>query len=149
MREILFRGKHATIGNWEYGYYVFVPNWHGKEKHYIQTLDDDRDLGLIHSVSPETVGQFTGLTDKNGVKVFEGDILKIAKKSDSLGTYYYPPVEYPVNVFVRWDLCAWLWEVRGKEGPYYIGFPEAWCHYECKVIGNIYENPELLEGEDA
>ena len=84
------------------------------------------------------------MTDKNGKKVFEGDILKIARVSDSIGSYYYPPLVYPVNVVVRWDMCAWNWETICKDKRY-IHFPDAWCHYECEVIGNIHDNPELIE----
>ena len=98
-------------------------------------------------VIPETVGQYTGLCDKNGKKIFEGDVLSIARMSDGIGTYYFPPLKYPVNVFVRWDMCAWCWETL-CEDKRYIGFPDAWCHYECDIIGNIHDNPELLkEGE--
>ena len=98
----------------------------------------------ITPVDRETVGQYTGLKDKNGQRIFEGDVLKISKKSDSLGAYFFPPIDYPHNVIVRWDMCAWLWEVIGKD-KYYIQFPDAWCHYECEVIGNIHDNPELLD----
>ena len=99
-----------------------------------------------YAVLPETVGQYTGLTDKNGRKIFEGDILKIARVSDSIGSYYHPPLNYPVNVVVKWDMCAWMWETL-CEDKRYIHFPDAWCHYECEVIGNIHDNPELLKGE--
>ncbi len=138
-RDILFRGKRIDNSMWIYG--------------SLRQYKDgtcgicDIELGHTYRVDKATVGQYTGLTDKNGKKIFEGDILQIAKKSDALGTYFFPPVQYPINVVVKWDLCAWMWEVQGKEGPYYIHFPDAWCHYECKVIGNIHDNPELLEGE--
>ena len=98
-----------------------------------------------HEVDRETVGQYTGLNDKNGKRIFEGDILRIAKISDGLGSCYHPPLDYPVNVVVKWDLCAWMWETL-CEDKRYISFPNAWCHYECEIIGNIHDNPELLEG---
>lgn len=131
-REILFKAKRTNDGEWVVGYYVtlncvdyIVPTyasaWYGFE------------------VDPETVCQYTGLTDKNGKKIFEGDILRIAKKSDGMGGYYFPPLEYPVNVSVKFDLCAYMWETIGDE-KYYISFPDAWCHYECEVIGNIHDN---------
>ena len=132
MREILFRGRRRN-GEWIEGNYIF---WN--KKHCIYD-------GIYYEVLPETIGQYTGLCDKNGKRIFEGDILKIAKVSDSIGTYYFPPLNYPVNVVVTWDMCAWMWETL-CEDKRYIGFPEAWCHYECEIIGNIHDNPELLKG---
>lgn len=131
MREILFKAKRWSDGKWVYG-----------------DLNHLQDSVIIHwynngcrvadEVDPSTVCQYTGLTDKNGKKIFEGDVLKIAKKSDGIGAYFFPPLEYPVNVMVKWDMCAWMWETLG-ENKYYISFPEAWCHYECEIIGNIYD----------
>lgn len=97
MREILFRGKRTDNGEWVYGYYACI----GKH-HYILT----GKLNLIGTVNfqhylviPETVGQYTGLTDKNGVKIFEGDIL---------GGYLDD--NYPENLTVMevvWCKCWW------------------------------------------
>ena len=134
MREILFKAKRLDNGEWVEGYYIGL----------IGVLDvheicDVHDItGPRVEVDPSTVCQYTGLTDKNGKKIFEGDVLKIAKKSDGLGAYFFPPLEYPVNVMVKWDMCAWMWETLG-ENKYYISFPEAWCHYECEIIGNIHD----------
>lgn len=134
MREILFKARRLDNGEWVEGYYIGP----------IGVLDvheicDVHDItGPRVEVDPSTVGQYTGLTDKNGKKIFEGDVLKIAKKSDGIGAYFFPPLEYPVNVMVKWDMCAWMWETLG-ENKYYISFPEAWCHYECEIIGNIYD----------
>lgn len=131
MREILFKAKRWRDGKWVYG-----------------DLNNLQDSVIIHwynngcrvsdEVDPSTVCQYTGLTDKNGKKIFEGDVLKIAKKSDGLGAYFFPPLEYPANVMVKWDMCAWMWETLGED-KYYISFPNAWCHYECEVIGNIHD----------
>ena len=145
MREILFRGK-TDKGEWVQG----VPFFEEYRCYIIEDLficDEYNCTGAVNScVIPETIGQYTGLTDKNGKKIFEGDILKIARVSDSIGSYYYPPLAYPVNVIVKWDMCAWMWETL-CEDKRYIGFPDAWCHYECEIIGNIHDNPELLKGE--
>ena len=136
MREILFRGK-TKQGEWVQG----DLSQHKTGKRFIKCGSATSSFEVI----PETIGQYTGLTDKNGTKIFEGDILSIARKSDGIGSYYYPPLKYPVNVFVCWDMCAWCWETICKE-KYYICFPDAWCHFECEIIGNIHDNPELLEG---
>lgn len=139
MREILFRGKFSEKSRWSYG---DLYTDHGKV--YIATRDMMHGVRVHEEVIPDTVGQFTGLMDKQGRKIFEGDVLTIAKIMDGMGTCYIPAIEYPVNVVVKWDLCAWMWETIAEDKRY-ISFPDAWCHFECEVIGNIHDNPELLE----
>ena len=156
MREILFRAQTRRLGEKVYMNGEKVPsNWvyggiccgKGAFSIIYDYMDGEQEKPIEkHVVYTDTIGQYTGLTDKNGKKIFEGDILKIARVSDSIGSYYFPPLVYPVNVVVRWDMCAWMWETL-CEDKRYIGFPDAWCHYECEVIGNIHDNPELLKGE--
>lgn len=149
MREILFRGKEdkGLKHEWVYGGIVHQTDYYGKKVNRFFIIDgtttQDYDIGYEIEVIPETVGQFTGLCDKKGRKIFEGDILKIYKEIDCFGIVYSPPLEYPLNVVVKYDLCAWMWETIGEE-KYYIKFPEAWCHYKSEVIGNIFDNHELL-----
>lgn len=145
MREILFRGKRLDNGEWVEGFYNHLPcGRFGADEHMIQTVLENGKIGMLHDIDQSTVGQYTGLKDKHGKRIFDGDILHIAKISDGLGGYYQPPLDYPVNVVVKFDLCAWMWETL-CEDKRYISFPDAWCHYECEVIGNITDNPELLE----
>lgn len=143
MREILFRGKRTINGDWVYGDFV-----HGNERKSLRdsifVYDSETQSFNDYEINPSTLGQYTGLTDKNGKRIFEGDILHIAKNADGLGGYYQPTLDYPVNVVVKWDLCAWMWETLCDDKRY-ITFPDAWCHYECDVIGNITDNPDLLE----
>ena len=143
MREILFRGKRTINRDWVYGDFV-----HGNERKSLRdsifVYDSETQSFNDYEINPSTLGQYTGLTDKNGKRIFEGDILHIAKIADGLGGYYQPPLDYPVNVVVKWDLCAWMWETLCADKRY-ITFPDAWCHYECEVIGNITDNPELME----
>ena len=166
MREILFRGFHPcdgpdTIvvdgekvkGRWVEGYFVKADGRINNGKCFI--LENAADfsfgdggnrirIGCFIEVIPSTVGQYTGLTDNTGEKVYEGDVLKIAKAMDGMGGYYFPPLEHPVKVEVKWDLCGWMWETLG-ENKYYIGFPDAWGHYTCEVIGTVFDVDEPID----
>lgn len=129
MHEILFRGKRMDNGEWVKGYLI-CPEF-DKSRAYIGYLfpDDDHDLDVAE-VASSTVGRFTGLTDKNGVKVFEGDIVRYG---DTIHRVVF----------------------EQRNGTAYIGLVYAACetlpfgHYQdlkqIEVIGNIYDNPELLE----
>ena len=137
MREILFRGKVKNTNEWQYG---DLRHWTKKS------------LGIHHQelhttlkVIPDTVGQYTGLTDKNGKKIFEGDLIKYANnlyqiifecgcfalldkdgemisKIGGLNDHCYPLM----NLYIE---CCW---------------EDNWA-YDIEIIGNIHDNPELLK----
>lgn len=166
-REILFRAKSAQTGRWISGYYFEDED----NKSYIgymskkRYIPDIRDLDIVEyyennptynwvfvkeEVISETVGEYTGLTDKNGTKIFDGDILHFGNK----------------NYLVFWNGECFQWQMRiRKDGfsfPVYSG-QDTGCPVECitlswvaaeipilgtmstEIVGNIYDNPELIE----
>ena len=154
MREILFRGKTST-GKWVIGAYYKQEEFYGdkEDAHEIITSKDtlDNDLGLFHSiVIPETVGEFTGLIDKNGNKIFEGDIIKSDDGKQSAVSVvkigeYYPKMFYKMlDMFAPGRKHLPAFGVHAKSidrGEEMILFQSP-C---VTIIGNIHDNPELLE----
>ena len=127
MREILFRGK-TERGEWIEGFYI---------KDVIETYIYDKYRNTrMQSVIPETVGQYTGLTDKNGKKIFEGDIVKA--QDDVFGSPFCDGI---IGKIV-YDECAFFIEPKNPVDSQRL-FDEC-AVYE--VIGNIHDNPELLKG---
>lgn len=134
-REIIFRGKRVDNDEWVYGFlrcrnYIDVWTPHTWK-------EEDGSAGEYatvesYQVKSETVGQFTGLVDKNGKKIFEGDILKGCWKM--IFEVYY-------------DDCLLQFRAKTVDGFNndidYYGYP-----HQIEVIGNIYNNPELLEAEN-
>ena len=99
---------------------------------YVNLGGDIQDLSEINifKVIPETVGQYTGLTDKNGRKIFEGDIVKIP---------LYEGCQEKAIAVVDWDIICAVFYLHGKR------VNTDFYHYfgnDCEVIGNIYDNPE-------
>lgn len=139
MREIKFKAKKADNGEWVYGYYAKTVT---SEDVFCVADTRINDIiiikdGTFYYIRSETLSQYTGLKDKNGKEVYEGDIIKYS--SDVIKEFY------EVNSILR--------EVKFKYGMYGIqGFEEGThipfanilkCQYE--VVGNIYENKDLLE----
>lgn len=121
MREILFKGKRVDNGEWTEGY--LFKSWNKVFLLWGMTGDSPN----MEEVIPETVGQYTGLCDKNGKKIFEGDILLKGFE----------------KVLVKWNANQCRWGIYSNN--YEIcGFNESTQGY-FEVIGNIYDNPELLE----
>ena len=137
----MFRGKTPSQdelfdnGEWVQGFYTC---FNGKE-YRIYNGYAETDCGDYYpdwfNVRPETVGQYTGLTDKNGKKVFEGDILSF---SDRLVYVNWP------DYCGCWD-CSYIKAVKGKATLHEYRSPNKW-RYNAVVIGNIHDNPELLKG---
>ncbi len=141
MREILFRGKEIETGEWVEGAYYHQTEFYGDktwdadnpvDEHYIITSKDELEDNMMecYKVIPETVGQYTGLTDKNGTKIFEGDIVKL---------YLIDDIETGVIRYSE-NACRFMFYKNNIVG---YGFDNT-CIF--KIIGNIHDNPEILEG---
>ena len=132
MREILFRGKRTDNGKWIYGNYCYAEliDKSGYEDLIIEQPAD----GETRRVIPETVGQYTGLKDKNGKKIFEGDIVR-----DEQSGY---------NYFIKWFPEYTCFALANKNGHIEFGCDELEIFLDDLVVsGNIHDNPELLKGE--
>lgn len=129
MAERLFRGKRADNEEWVAGSLLGI-DWCDKPSTY--SIAPNTPVSVFYSVIPETIGQFTGLKDKNGVRIFEGDIVSLVKHDGLIYKVVYVPCRYElvnskgVNCFVL--------DIYKSEN--------------IEVIGNIYDNPELLGGEN-
>lgn len=129
MREIEFRGKLTNNRGWTFG------NLNIHTDGCVIMTPDSTPLGRYGKVEPETVGQYTGLKDKNGNKIFEGDIVKITE--DGCMNGFMGIVEYNINAF----------ELKNtNDYEVYEGL-QFYEEEQLEVIGNIYDNPELLEIE--
>ena len=119
MREILFRGKRIDNGEWVEGMYLYI-----KGHTYPSIFNME---GFSHIIITKTVGQFTGLTDKNGKKIFEGDIVKYENKI------------YEIKYLEKYARFA-------PSNEHSVFMVCAFNHLE--VVGNIYDNPELLKDDE-
>lgn len=130
MREILFRGKRKDNGEWVYGW---VTTQHKKytEGDLLTEIQSSTFGEGEHYVDTETVGQYTGLKDKNDTKIFEGDIIDFPDRSDG---DRYGVIQYDSEETEFIIICDLFCEGLGR------------YHYSrnVEVIGNIYDNPELL-----
>lgn len=149
MREILFRGKRIDNGEWGEGHLLEqdYPCYKAYIVPYINIEQDNRHTDIlehtIYEVAPATVGQYTGLTDKNGKRIFEGDIVHILGNQDSED---WKCVDYTaLIVFLDGGFCA----VDGTiENHGFRRYALARMDFDMEVIGNIHDNPELLEEEE-
>lgn len=133
MREILFRGKRVDNGELIEGFYA-----KSGDRTFI-LVDNDFAVGyvIMKEVYPETVGEYTGLKGKHGKKIFEGDIVQYqpeycCEPLQSVVEYHADKYNYPA-----FDLKDHDYEANGLQ----CAHEEGWC----EVIGNIHDNPELLQ----
>ena len=139
MREILFRGKRLDNGEWVEGN-LFVSDTDGGT--YI--LAGSRIVTIEWEVDPSTVGQYTGLKDKNGERIFDGDIIAVPFEEDR--SPWEENCIYYENGKVYFDEIRFGWYVKFKCDELTL-----WEYDDCGVtiIGNIHDNPEFMkEGAD-
>ena len=130
MREILFKAKRIDNGEWVEGY-LFETREHAYIA-YANQFDDDLFLSpqnIFIEVDPSTICQYTGLNDNHDNKIWENDIIRCGR-----------------NTVVSWDehFARWCLTRKGWLFKHFVG--EAQNPEDCEVIGNIFDNPELLEG---
>lgn len=143
MREILFRGKRVDNGEWVYSSFIMQDKEHKLLLAEVELFDGDK----WRAVDPETVGEYTGLTDKNGKRIFEGDIVELDDRNydtkwcaavefgNPNGNYSWGWQLSPIGkVDINTDILCWV-EME-ETGAF------------CEVIGNIHDNPEFLRGEE-
>ena len=130
MREILFRGKRLDNGEWVYGYYVHIGPV-SCQRTYI--IPEYASALYVNEVDPSTVGQYTGMKDKNGKRIFEGDVAKVLQGKDKDIAY----VGFENGAFMLYPKTGNIYERT---------LWEYWYNdWDVEVIGNITDNPELLE----
>lgn len=151
-REIEFRGKRIidpvkiipyAIDGWVYGNYIdcgdeayILPNDISKEMYidepYKFRANDFQARIMLAAVDPKSISQYTGLKDKNGKKIYEGDIIK----SNHNRSFYK----------VYWE--DYRFTIEDKWGNLIKPHQRAIDHFECEIVGNRWDNPELLEDRD-
>ena len=144
MLEILFRGKRKDNGEWVKGFYG-INTICCEQSTYLSAVISKMPQGIYDyeswEVELETVGQYTGLTDKNGVKIFEGDIVKgIAYSATKIGVIVW--IDEISSFGVRYAQNLTAWENSSILRCAAIGKTD---EFAAEVIGNIYDNPELLK----
>ena len=141
MREILFRGKEK--GSREYVFGGIVQGvvhelWKNADRAYITVFPEFLSTVKLVEVDPATVGQYTGLKDKNSKRIFEGDIIKIPDDYDEFGLN-------AGEIYEVYFICGGF-----RLKPKYTKARGYWLEDDetVEVIGNIHDNPELLEVKD-
>ena len=125
-REIKFRGKRIDTGKWVYGSLL---QWKDGDATICANESENNNVLIKHDVNPDTVGQYTGLKDRNGTDVWEGDLLRTPEGDIMVAEWI------DAKIITR---CVRPYNPRYKNSLTFA-YPVS------VVVGNIYDNPELLE----
>ncbi|MCC2125289.1 YopX family protein [Hominiventricola filiformis] len=155
MREILFRGKRIDNGEWVEGYYVKALDMYDKEIHTIfdtaTTFYSCGETSGFELVDQETIGQYTGFTDKNGKKIWENDIISYQRDNDDCPFPNKDTKKRLGKVFYQGFRSTFAIGM-GRNGSRSIN-DDLWKYVQngnrVEVIGNRFDNPELLEEQDG
>lgn len=150
MEEIKFRGKRLDNGEWVYGSLVVADKQFfiiiGTTRFYPE-LSGRSPLAFMdwYEVDPATVGQYTGLRNKNGKEIYEGDICRVS--SDAFYSNSYATLEESWKLMMQVVFCNYAFIFRCLQDKHLeILLAETlWEDFEIEIVGNIYDNPELLE----
>lgn len=139
-REILFKAKRIDNGEWVEGWYTYITNPLTEDGKPIKHLICNGTNIFNDLIDPDTLCQYTGLTDKNGRKIWENDIVKCLKRTEGYELY---------QVVWRNEFADFGVEpIKPKYGAKYpIGLSDGvtLCGHDYRAFGNIFDNPELLE----
>ncbi len=129
-RVIEFRGRRIDNNEWVYG---DLETRRASGRTFIHTYNEDGTYNKQYEVDPDTVGQFTGLLDKNGKEIYEGDIIRIKEPN---GMYSEAELQFCERGY---------WAINhGINDRVIAGFVDK---KQIEVVGNIHDNPELLNAE--
>lgn len=135
MREILFKGKRIDNREWVYGYLGEKYTRAGDEWELLGfAIQPPQSQNTAYLVDPNTIGQYTGIKDKNGKKIFEGDIVRA--HYDGEYERIYQVMFYNGGYKLKSKDCYTVYDYSIHDE-----------HPDFEVIGNIYDNPELKENE--